>query len=90
MGTGASTVVAGHWYYPNGTEVPGNGATEGKYDFFRTRGYNDGTVNLFRRVGVTSHFGRYCCKIHDSNMVNQTLCANLGKKLIMKCVPLMV
>ena len=90
MRTGTGTVVAGHWYYPNGTEVPGNGPTEGKYDFFRTRGYNDGTVNLFRRVGVTSPFGRYCCEIPDSNMVNQTLCANLGKKMIMKCVPLMV
>ena len=75
-------MIAGHWYYPsNGTEVLGNGANEGKYDFFRTRGYNDGTINLFRRnSGITSPFGRYCCEISDTNMVNQLLCANLGKQ----------
>ena len=73
-------MIAGHWYYPNGTEVPGNGPTEGKFFFFRTRGYNDGTVNVFRRNNeITSPFGRYCCEIPDNSNVTQTLCANLGK-----------
>ena len=81
MGTGAATIVAGHWYYPNGTEVEGNGTYARLRNFFRTRGYNDGTVNLFRRNnGITSPFGRYCCEIPDTNMVDQTLCANLGKQ----------
>ena len=74
-------MLMGEWHYPNGTIVPGNGPNEGKYFFFRTRGLNDGTVNLFRRNrGIISPFGSYCCEIPDSSGVNQTLCANLGKK----------
>ena len=75
-------MVAGHWYYPNGTEVSGNGTYESRRNFFRTRGYNDGTVNLFRRTGVSNPFGRYCCEIPDTNMVDQILCVNLGEQLI--------
>ena len=72
--------LMGEWHYPNGSVVPGNGPTEGKYLFFRTRGENDGTVNLFRRNDdIISPFGSYCCEIPDSSGVNQTLCANLGK-----------
>ena len=82
MGTGTGTVVAGHWYYPNGTEVPGNGPTEGKYDLFRIRGLNDGTVNMFRRRdGIISPFGQYCCEIPDNKSIIQTLCVNIGKKM---------
>ena len=76
-----SQPILGEWHYPNGTMVPGNGPTEGKFYFFRTRGINDGTVNLYRRnSGVTSPSGSYCCEIPDTNMDNQILCANLGKK----------
>ena len=75
-------MVAGHWYYPNGTKVPGNGPTEGKYDFFGTRGLNDGTDNMFRRrAGIMSPFGHYCCEIPDNKSINQTLCVNVGKKM---------
>ena len=71
----------GEWYYPNGSIVPGNGPAEGKFFFFRTRGDQDGTVNLFRRNNnIISPFGSYCCEIPDNSGVNQTLCANLGKK----------
>ena len=70
----------GEWHYPNGSIVPGNGATEGRFFFFRTRGDQDGTVNLFRRSNdIISPFGSYCCEIPDSSGVNQNLCANLGK-----------
>ena len=75
-------MVAGHWYFPNETEVFGDGLFEPRRNFFRTRGYGDGTVNMFRRVGITSPFGRYCCEIPDTNMVNQTLCVNLGKQYV--------
>ena len=68
----------GEWHYPNGNRVSGQGGTS---DFFRTRGLNDGTVNLFRRnSGILSPFGSYCCEIPDTTGVNQTLCANLGKE----------
>ena len=74
--------IVGEWHYPNGSMVPGNGPTEGKFDFFRTRGLNDGTVNLFRRnSGITSPFGRYCCRgIPDNSNIEQILCANVGKQ----------
>ena len=74
--------IVGEWHYPNGSMIPRNGPTEGKFYFFRTRGENDGTVNLFRRnSGITSPFGRYCCRgIPDNNGVSQMLCANLGKQ----------
>ena len=70
--------VVGQWHYPNGSVVPGSRYTD---DFIRTRGINDGTVNLFRRnSGITSPLGRYCCEIPVAVMETQTLCVNLGKQ----------
>ena len=44
--------LMGDWYKPNGTRVLDRGIIG---DFFRTRGENDGTVNLFHRnSGVDS------------------------------------
>ena len=70
----------GEWFYPNGSKVEGNGLTEGKYFFFRTRDMV-GNVNLFRRnTQVQSPFGSYCCEIPNIRGVNQTLCVNLGRQ----------
>ena len=70
----------GEWHYPNGSIVPGNGDDEGRFSYFRTRGINDGTVNLFRRSNdIESPYGSYCCEIPDSSGADQRLCANLGK-----------
>ena len=72
-----SSSLMGEWHYPNGSMVQGN---EFRHNMYRTRGVNDGTVNLFRRSNdIISPFGSYCCEIPDSSGVNQTLCANLGK-----------
>ena len=77
-----SSSLMGEWHYPNGSIVPGNGDDEGKYFFFRTRGDQDGTVNLFRRNNdIVSPFGSYCCEIPDDSGVDQMLCATLGKWL---------
>ena len=72
--------IVGGWQYPNGSVVPGRNEG-GMYGFFRTRGENDGTVNLYRgKSGITGPFGRYCCEIPDTSNVFVTLCANLGKQ----------
>ena len=76
----ADQPVVGEWYYPNGSMVPGRNGFGQIYAFFRARGENDGTVNLFRRNnGITSPFGRYCCEIPDISNIFRTLCVNLGK-----------
>lgn len=68
----------GEWYYPNGTQTSSY-ASGG--DFFRTRGYGDGTINLFRRnTGIVSPIGSYCCEIPDIVNASRTLCANLGRE----------
>ena len=72
--------LIGEWHYPNGSIVPGNGINEGRFFFFRTRGDQDGTVNLFRRNNdIISPFGWYCCEIPDSSGTDQRICTNLGK-----------
>ena len=75
-GTGDAKLLMGEWYYPNGTQVDGR---EGGEVFFRTRGLNDGTVNLFQKSSGVSPVGLYCCEIPNMNMTNQTLCATLGE-----------
>ena len=48
--------------------------------FFRTRGNNDGTLNLFRRgTDIASPIGSFCCEIPVADGVNRTLCANIGE-----------
>ena len=76
---GSEQVVAGEWYFPGGNQVPGfEDITTSP--FVRNRGYNDGTVNLFRaNGGVMSPVGFYCCEIPDSSSVNHTMCAVIGK-----------
>ena len=71
--------IVGEWHYPNGSIVPGKTGFGG---FFRTRGVNNGTVNLFRRnSGISSPSGHYCCEIPVYTITeNQTLCINLGKQ----------
>ena len=74
---GANQMLMGQWHYPSGTEVPGN---EGDDVFFRTRGLNDGTVNLFRRnAEVMSPVGLYCCEIPDADEINRVLCIDIGE-----------
>ena len=74
---GLPSIVQGEWHYPNGTQIPFliNGDV-----FYRTRGENDGTLNLFRRdTGVSSPIGSFCCEIPVANGTNRTLCANIGE-----------
>ena len=71
------SVSEGEWYYPNGTQVPllAVGAV-----FYRTRGLDDGTLNLFRRdIDISIPIGSFCCEIPVANDTNQTLCANIGE-----------
>ena len=64
----------GHWFYPNGTEVPieGNG-----YSFYRYRRDSEigepGAALLNRRFGAMSPTGIYHCVIPDATKVNQFL-----------------
>lgn len=65
----------GHWFYPNGTEVP----TEGEgYSFYRYRrdsqsGGERGGAFLNRRFGAMAPTGIFRCVIPDARRVNQTL-----------------
>ena len=71
------SISQGEWYYPNGDQV--RLFRDGDV-FYRTRGENDGTLNLFRRgTDITSPIGSFCCEIPVANGVNQTLCANIGE-----------
>lgn len=73
----ASQMLMGEWYFPNKSRVHGAEATDSP--FFRTRGLNDGRVNLFRsNTRIMSPVGSYCCQIPDIAGVNQTLCAVTG------------
>lgn len=75
---GNSKMAMGEWYFPDGTQVPGDEVPG--TGFFRTRGSNDGTISMFRTdVRVLSPVGMYCCEIPDSNGVNVTLCADISK-----------
>lgn len=69
------TSLIGEWYFPNHTLVPGQRST----DFFRSRGFEDGTVNLNRMSGATSPTGLFCCRLPDANDIEKTMCANIGE-----------
>ena len=56
----------GHWYFPNGSEVPSSGE---QWDFYRTRGQSEVLLN-HRRGGVA---GIYRCEIPDSANVTQSI-----------------
>ena len=67
----------GEWFFPDGTVILNylvNGSS-----FYRSRGRDDGTVNLNRaNIDVMSPTGLFCCVIPDATGTNQTLCANIG------------
>ena len=71
-------IQRGEWYMytPGRTMVPGESAT---VRFYRTRGRDDGTVNLNRPGGVTMPTGLFCCEVPDARDDMQRLCANIGE-----------
>lgn len=71
--------LKGEWYYP-GPNNRVDGAEVTGLPFYRTRGENDGTVNLFRlNSSIMEPAGRFCCEIPDIDGMNQTLCAGIGE-----------
>ena len=72
----------GEWYLPNRELVQGSNSNK---VFYRTRGDN-GEVSLNRPSGVESPTGLFCCEVPDATSTNQTLCVNIGKHLINRCM----
>ena len=69
---------AGEWYFPNGTVIPG--PTGHGPVFYRSRGPDDGTVNLNyinSTLPTLSPTGFFCCVLPNMDNENQRLCANL-------------
>ena len=64
--TGEVGSVIGHWFFPNGTQVPSSGK---QWDFHRTRGWS--VVRLNRRRGGED--GIYRCEIPDTANVTQSI-----------------
>ena len=72
----SSSFRAGHWFFPDGEEVPPQGAA---VSFYRNRD-EYGSVNLNRlNSGTTRPTGLFCCVVPDATDVNQTLCINISK-----------
>ena len=73
------TFRAGEWYMytPERMMVPGPGTT---VNFYRNRGYDDGTVSLNRNSSVMMPTGLFCCEVPDAAGDIQPLCANIGKQ----------
>ena len=67
----------GHWHSPTGEILAKNVSFN---SFFRSRGNNDGTVNLNRNDGIMSPTGQFCCVIPDATDVDQTLCVDISKQ----------
>ena len=61
-------------YTPDRTVVPG----PSDVDFYRNRGFDDGTVNLNRNSGVMMPTGLFCCEVPDATDIVQTVCAEIG------------
>ena len=74
--------LAGEWYFPNASRVLSLGSG---HTVYRTRGYDDGSVNLNRRndSDLVSETGLFCCVVPDAKDNNQILCANIGKVLLL-------
>lgn len=74
---GISMILMGMWVSPEGIEIP-NQSENGP--FFRSRGINDGTVNLNRlNNSIVEPFGLFCCVVPDVDEVSQTQCVNIGE-----------
>ena len=70
----------GQWFFPDNLQVP---AIMGAVSFYRNRG-DDGTVNLNRlNSSIISPTGLFCCEVPDNDDNMHTLCANIGKWLIL-------
>ena len=74
---GNSINLMGMWVSPEGTEIPNQSEQK---PFFRSRGNNDGTVNLNRlNNSVAEPFGTFYCVLPDARGESQTLCVNIGE-----------
>ena len=73
-------VRAGEWYMytPERTLVPGPSPS---VNFYRSRGYDDGTVTLNRNSGVMMPTGLFCCEVPNAAGDNENLCVYIGKIL---------
>ena len=69
---------AGEWYMytPERTIVPGPGTS---VNFYRNRGYDDGTVNLNRPSDVMIPTGLFCCVVPDVLNVTQSVRATISE-----------
>ena len=71
-----STDTVGQWFFPDGSQVSDNTSSP----FYRSRGDDDGTVNLNRlNAGVMEPAGQFRCDVPDANGMSQTLYANISK-----------
>lgn len=66
-------LTKGEWYFPNGSMVRINMASD---SFYRNRG--SGVVRLHRRNDAMMPTGQFCCILPQNATINQTLCANIG------------
>ena len=63
----------GHFYYPNGVQVPVSGENQ---DFYVTRGAQ--VIRLNRRDGIRSPKGRYRCEIPNASGEMQNIYIHLS------------
>ena len=49
--------------------------------FYRSRGPNDGTVNLNRvnNPDIISPVGQFCCVLPDATMISRKICSSIGE-----------
>ena len=67
----------GEWRFPDGAVVP---SQSGATTFYRSRGRDDGTVNLNRVSNdVTMPTGQYCCVVYDATNTEMRVCAAIGQ-----------
>ena len=65
----------GEWYFPNGTKVGIEEATQD--EFYRDRASQ--VVRLNRRQGTFTERGLFQCEVPDSNNNSQSVSVNIGK-----------
>lgn len=68
---------AGHWYYPNGTQVDSYTNNILKASDFYSRDRRNSVVRL-RTVGHPPERGRFYCEVPDANGRNQTVYVNIS------------